>query len=187
MSFSAEIDTAKRIIGSYTNHKIVRLSSLVEYFSEPAEVDKMLKDKNDLIVYEYFEKIFKNEEKNMNFGLTIIYPGKVGKEYFMTRGHFHEKSAAEIYIGLDGEGMVLMQSKTGIVELQPLKPNTVVYVPPNWGHRTINTGKRELVFLFIYPSDAGHDYDIVKEKGFAKLVVEENGRVVLIDNPKYRR
>ncbi|MEM4355793.1 MAG: glucose-6-phosphate isomerase family protein [Nitrososphaerota archaeon] len=185
MTFATKIDMVKLLMENYTNHKVVKLSSLREYFSEPEKVDETLREKGDVVVYEYFEKIFENGGGHLNFGLTILYPGKVGREYFMTRGHFHEKQAAEIYVGLEGEGLILMQSEDGRVEWQPLELNRVVYVPPGWGHRTINIGQGKLVLFFAYPSDAGHDYEIVRVKGFAKLVLEEEGRFVLKDNPRY--
>ncbi|MCS7145962.1 MAG: glucose-6-phosphate isomerase, partial [Aigarchaeota archaeon] len=121
MSFSAHIDTVKHLITPYTNHRVVKLSSLKEYFIDQEAAEKILKEK-DPVVYEYYEKTFENEEENMNFGLTIIYPGKIGREYFMTRGHFHVKRKPEIYLGLKGEGLILMQSFEGRVEWQPLKP-----------------------------------------------------------------
>ncbi|MEM0440205.1 MAG: glucose-6-phosphate isomerase family protein [Candidatus Caldarchaeum sp.] len=184
-TFSAKIDLHKRLIEPYTNHRIVKLSALKEYFSETHEVEKLLQTRGDFVVYEYYEKTFESGMGHVNFGLTVMYPGKVGREYFMTRGHFHEKPAAEIYYGLEGEGLIVMQTADGVVEARELTPNSVVYVPPGWGHRTVNTGSKELVFFFAYPFDAGHDYEIVKTKGFAKLVVEENGRPKLVDNPKY--
>lgn len=185
MSLSAKIDSVKNLLEPFTNHRVVKLSSLTDYFSEPAEADKLLKERGDVIVYEYYERTFGESGGHVNFGLTVMYPGKVGREYFMTRGHFHEKEAAEVYVGLRGEGYILMQTRDGKVEANVLGPETVVYVPPGYGHRTVNTGEEKLVFFFAYPSDAGHDYEVVREKGFAKLVVEENGRPKLVDNPKY--
>lgn len=185
MPLSAKIDLAKGLIEPYKKHNVVRLSDLREYFSDREQVEKVIATSGDVVVYEYFETGFEADEVNINFGMTIMYPGKVGREYFLTRGHFHERPAPEIYFGLEGDGIILMQSETGDVEWRRLEPNSIVYVPPGWGHRTINTGNKRLVFFFAYPSNAGHDYEIVRKKGFAKLVVEENGVPVLIDNPKY--
>ncbi|MCS6784071.1 MAG: cupin domain-containing protein [Candidatus Caldarchaeum sp.] len=185
MSFGSKIDAVKNLLEPFTNHKVVKLSSLRDYFSEPNEADRVLKERGDVVVYEYYERIFGEGGGHINFGLTVMYPGKIGREYFLTRGHFHEKDAAEIYVGLKGVGYILMQTRDGKVEARVIEPDTVVYVPPGYGHRTINTGTEPLVFFFAYPSDAGHDYEAVKEKGFAKLVVEENGKPKLIDNPKY--
>ena len=40
------------------------------------------------------------------------------------------------------------------------------------------------LFFYVYPSDAGHRYYIIRQKGFAKIVVKENGRPEVVDNPK---
>ena len=41
------------------------------------------------------------------FGITRIMPGKVGNEYFMTKGHFHRnEDTAEFYWGVEGEGVL---------------------------------------------------------------------------------
>ncbi|NIM45751.1 MAG: glucose-6-phosphate isomerase, partial [Nitrososphaeria archaeon] len=50
-------------------------------------------------------------------------------------------------------------------------------------HRSVNTGNSKLVFLAIYPSEAGHDYEAVRTKGFAKLVVQNDGKPTIVDNP----
>jgi len=183
--FSTKIDPIRHVLEGYTNFKETKLSSLRDYFSQPEEVDRLLKEKGDITVYKYYEKVFEEGQGNLNFGITILYPGKVGKEYFMTRGHFHDREAAEIYYGMQGEGVILMQSSDGEVEWKLLEPNSVVYVPPGWGHRTINTGSSNLVFFFLYPSDAGHNYEIVREKGFAKIIIEENGYFKVVENPRY--
>ena len=33
--------------------------------------------------------------------------------------------------------------------------------------------------------DAGHDYEVIRQKGFAKLVIEEEGQPKVVDNPKF--
>ena len=60
-----------------------------------------------------------------------------------------------------------------------------MYVPPRWAHRSINTGKETLVTFFVFRSDAGHDYGTIEQKGYRKLVVEKDGKPVMIDNPKW--
>src|SRR6186713_2485751 len=45
-------------------------------------------------------------------GITYIYPGKVGEEYFMTKGHFHKiRDRAEVYVCMEGEGMLILMSE----------------------------------------------------------------------------
>ncbi|MEM2593454.1 MAG: glucose-6-phosphate isomerase family protein, partial [Candidatus Bathyarchaeia archaeon] len=87
---------------------------------------------------------------------------------------------------ISGEGLILMQDRYGGVFTEEIRPETIVYVPPGLAHRSVNTGKNELIFLAIYPSDAGHDYETVDRIGFAKIVVERDGKPTLIDNPNYR-
>jgi len=179
------LDLKNFVMTPATRKREVRLSELKDYFSDPEAADKILSSGRDPVVYEYYEYVVEESAGHLSLGLTIIYPGKVGKEYFMTRGHFHLKPAAEFYYGIRGRGMLLIQSEDGRVEYVELRPGVIGYVPPGWGHRTINTGRAMFVFFFAYPSDAGHDYGIVKEKGFAKIVIEEKGRPKVVDNPKY--
>ncbi len=68
-----------------------------------------------------------------------------------------------------------------------MKPGIIGYIPPYWGHRTLNTGNKKLILFAIYPADAGHNYKIVEERGFAKIMVKERGTPVLRENPGYRR
>jgi glucose-6-phosphate isomerase len=45
---------------------------------------------------------------------TVIRPGRVGDEYYMTKGHFHEQiDRAEVYVGLQGQGCLLLETAGG--------------------------------------------------------------------------
>lgn len=112
---------------------------------------------------------------------TVLQPGRVGDEFFMTKGHYHEqRDRAEIYYGLSGTGVLVLatgeQSDT-----VPIAPGTVAYVPPHWAHRTVNTGDEPLVFLAVYPGDAGHDYGTIESDGFPLLVVDRAGTATVLD------
>jgi glucose-6-phosphate isomerase len=50
-------------------------------------------------------------------------------------------------------------------------PGTVAYVPPNWAHRTVNTGEEPFVFFAVYPGQAGHDYGTIEKTGFPQRVL----------------
>lgn len=163
-----------------------RLSDLRECFYDRRAVEDILSKGEDPLIYVVYE-IGREREGELNVGCTIIYPGKIGDEYYFTKGHFHVKEVGEVYIGVSGEGLILMQDKEGELFAEEIKPETIVYVPPGLAHRSVNTGKTKLIFLAIYPSDAGHDYATINRMGFAKIVVERNGKPTLIDNPNYRR
>jgi glucose-6-phosphate isomerase len=121
----------------------------------------------------------------LHYGLGIIQPGKIGDEYFLTKGHYHShRPAAEIYIGLKGEGAMLLEDEaTGESRMVPLVAHSAVYVPGHTAHRTVNTGNEPLVYLGIYPSNAGHDYAAIVRKNFAKIIVERDGKPVMLDRP----
>ena len=114
----------------------------------------------------------------LHCGLGVIQPGLVGDEYYMTRGHFHMKrEAPEIYIGLRGSGLMLMQSPDGTASrTAEITGECLVYVPGHTAHRTINTGDEPLVYLGIYPADAGHDYASLSERNFTDVVIRQGGR-----------
>lgn len=163
-----------------------KLSDLKVFFVETSVVENMLASGLNPIIYEVYECLHPENEGELNFGTTILYPGKVGGEYYFTKGHYHLRyDASEVYLGLKGDGIILLQSKTGDVKVESLKAGKVVYVPPGWGHRTINVGDETLIFFFVYPSNAGHDYEAVEKQGFSKIVLEQNGKSKIVDNPKF--
>ncbi|MGB5844521.1 MAG: glucose-6-phosphate isomerase family protein [Anaerolineales bacterium] len=84
------------------------------------------------------------------------------------------------------EGVMVMETPEGEWSIEELHPGCVLYVPPRWAHRSVNTGQLvNLVTFFIYPGNAGHDYGTIEQQGFRKLVVERDGRVQVIDNPRW--
>jgi len=104
----------------------------------------------------------------------------------MTKGHFHaQEDTAEIYLVLQGTGKLLMQKKDTEVKILDMQSGSISYIPPYWAHRTINTGNTPLIFFAVYPGEAGHNYGIIENKGFCKLIVERNGQIKVIDNPNY--
>ena len=95
-------------------------------------------------------------------GLTIIEPGTINREYYMTKGHRHKKSLKEVYILLSGNGKLLIQNKKSkVINLKKLIP---CIIPSKSGHRLINTGNQKLKVLTIYPKNAGHDYNFKFKK-----------------------
>ena len=119
----------------------------------------------------------------LHYGLGRLMPGRIGAEYFMTRGHLHSRrEAAEVYVGLRGEGCLLLEDeRTGESRLLPLRADSVVYVPGHTAHRTINTGTEPLVYLGVYPAQAGHDYATIASRNFKCVVVERGGQAVMME------
>ncbi len=137
--------------------------------------NKMLPEWSERMVYEVRDQRASENPGDLIFGTTVMMPGKVGKEFFMTRGHQHLKAeCAETYFGLSGEGVLLMESPEGDIEVKKIKEEIMVYVPPYWIHRSVNTGKNPFIFLFNYPADSGQDYGIIeRNKGMRKRIISE--------------
>lgn len=169
-----------------TGHYEKRLSQVRGIYRDADAYDALLATKGDIVTYEVYEYAKTSAEGDLIFGTSILYPGKVGKEYFITRGHSHAKAdRAEIYYCLAGNGLMLMESPAGKTKAVAMTPKTIVYVPPHCKHRSVNTGKRKLISMFAYPADAGHDYGEIAEKGMRKIVVEFRGKPALRPNPAY--
>lgn len=118
---------------------------------------------------------------------TILEPGLVGDEYLMTKGHFHAvRDRSEIYIGLRGEGRLVMATEDGRHAVEPIRPGTVSYIPGGWAHRSVNVGDEPLVFFAAYVGDAGHDYATIERRGFPVLVVRGSDEPRVVPNPRYR-
>ena len=49
----------------------------------------------------------------------------------------------------------------------------------------VNTDDSKLIFFDVYRADAGHNYGAIEGSGFAKALVQRNGKPTLIDNPRY--
>jgi len=147
-----------------------------------------LVDAGDPVVYEFYEVGAPEHAGDLAFGTSITYPGKVGKEYYMTKGHFHTiLETAEVYYTLSGTGYMLTENPEGDVQLHALEPGKAVYVPQRYAHRSINTGDTPLVTFFAFRGDAGHDYGTIETQGYRKLVVEgDDGAPTVIDNPKWK-
>ena len=116
------------------------------------------------------------------FGITRIYPGKVGDEYFMTKGHFHANmNRGEYYWGVEGEGRLIMMDQNRRVWSERMFPGSLHYIPGGVAHRVANIGYSVLSFAACWPSDAGHDYQVILENGFSASLQCVNGNHQLIE------
>ncbi len=112
----------------------------------------------------------------MYFGITYLYPGKVGNEYMMTKGHYHANvDRAEFYWGLEGEGMLILMDGQRNVWAEHVFPGSLHYIPGGVAHRMANTGSSLFSFAACWPSDAGHNYAEIAENGFSARLMEVNG------------
>jgi glucose-6-phosphate isomerase len=172
----------------FDNHITRTLGSLRGHFLDEKAYARMLA-KGDMPVYEIYEVHRPEVPGELQSGMSIVHPGKVGSEFFMTRGHFHQVlDTGELYYCVGGEGFMVMQTPEGESAVEALAPGRVLYIPPRWAHRSVCTSRQEvLATFFVYPGHAGHDYGTIEHDGFPKLVIDGGGGIEIIDNPRWRK
>lgn len=187
LPFSFTLPSPTPIPTRVDRHLQRRLSDLRGQFLDAQAYEAMLATE-DTLLYEVYEIQRPAVAGELLMGVSVIHPGKVGREFFMTKGHFHAVlDTAEVYYCLKGQGCMVMENPEGEACVEPLSPGKVLYVPPRWAHRSVCTSPQEdLVFFFVYPGHAGHDYGTIEGQGFRKLVVEGEQGVEIIDNPRWR-
>lgn len=161
---------------------IRHLSDLRNCFADERAYEAAIQQGNP-IIYTVASVQPAEGEGQLHYGIGMIMPGRIGDEYFLTKGHLHEwRPAAEFYIGLRGEGMMLLEDiNSGESRMLDLVSNSAVYVPGFTAHRTVNVGTVPLVYLGVYPAAAGHDYNSIAEKNFRKVIVARDNTPVMIE------
>jgi glucose-6-phosphate isomerase len=178
------IDPSSGALSPATGRYEKRLSGLEGIFSNRQAWAAAIREGNDPLVYEVME--FKQEGADIFFGTTTMQPGKVGGEFFMTRGHFHaRRDLGEVYCTQSGNGLLLLESRDGDAQVLEMLPGSCAFIPPDWAHRSINTGSVPLVFTWFCNVHAGHDYTAILKRGMRKLVVDRDGKVELVANPRF--
>jgi glucose-6-phosphate isomerase len=185
--FTFTLPTPDVIPSRVDNHITRKLSALRGQFLDQDAYNRMM-EKEDQLIYEVYEVKRPEVEGEFLMGISIVHPGKVGNEFFMTKGHYHSViDTAEIYYCMRGEGYMVMETPEGETSVEALSPGKVLYVPPRWAHRSVCTSRQEdLVTFFAYPGNAGHDYGTIEQTGFRKLVMDGEKGPEIIDNPRVK-
>jgi glucose-6-phosphate isomerase len=166
-----------------------RVDDLVGVHLDTSAFDELLAADPGFVVYQVEENRVDEHQGGLVIGTSTIEPGRVGSEYFMTRGHLHAVAdRAELYYCLSGRGVMLMETVDGRVRAVELTPGEAVHVPGNWVHRSVNVGTERFSTLFCYAADAGQDYAIIEAAGGMSTLVVHNGvgGWTTIPNPRHR-
>ncbi|HEY46238.1 MAG: glucose-6-phosphate isomerase [Anaerolineae bacterium SM23_ 63] len=184
--FTLQLLGPQAIPSRYDHHITRHLSALKNQFHDQDAYHDAL-NVADMLLYEVFEIRRPELPGELLFGVTVIHPGKVGDEFFMTKGHFHSVlETAELYYCLDGEGVLVMESLEGDWAVEEFYSGSVTFVPPRWAHRSVNTSlDGDLILFFAYPAHAGHDYKSIEEHGFRKLILDGGDTYEIVDNPRW--
>lgn len=186
---SSVVDPTRGGMSGNTGRYEKRLSDLSGLYADESAFQTLLKERGDSVVYDVEDFRPGTHSGDLIYGVTRMSPGRIGGEFFLTRGHIHEKAdRPEIYYGQKGLGLMQLELPAGETRIVEIGPQTICYVPPFWIHRSINIGTEDLVMVFAYPSDSGQDYGIIEaSNGMRHRVMAggENGWR-LVDNPTYR-
>ena len=171
--------TTGKLDGAKTSATLRQLKDVTAIYEDQAALDAM-----DLEQTAYRVELHEPDpdtEGGLQFGTSYLYPGKVGTEYFMTKGHFHEVlNRAEYYWCIKGSGVLLFMDQDRNCWAEQLKPGSLHYIPGFVAHRMVNVGDEILTFGACWPADAGHDYGSIETEGFAARVKEVDGKPQLV-------
>ena len=166
--------------GENINYVERKLKDIKQIFNNSSTADQM-DPENIVYRVESHQIVEEGKPGGLFFGISYLKPGKVGDEYFMTKGHFHSKrDTAEYYWGISGHGVLLLMDETGECSAEYIRKGSLHYIPGRIAHRLVNTGEEELIVGACWPSDAGHDYGSISAHGFTYRVLERKGKPELI-------
>ena len=178
--FGVEFDLAKGIMKDPSRVTTRKASAMRGHYKDARALERLIEENDDPLHYEVFEKPVPEEAGHIMYCISKLYPGTVGSEFFMTKGHYHTViDTAEIYLCLRGSGYMLMKTTDGSFSAEKFVPGRMVYVPPHWAHRSVNTGDEPLISFCAYPGNAGHNYGDIEKEGFIRRVFSRDGQVVI--------
>ncbi len=175
-------------MGGATGRYEKRLSQLTGLYEDASALSALIDEMGDPVAYDVCEFRPSEASGDMIFGLTRMSPGCVGREFFFTRGHIHARTdRPEVYYGQKGHGLMQLEAPDGETKIVEINPQTICYVPPFWIHRSINTGKTDLVMMFSYPADSGQNYGIIERSGGLRyrVIADPASGWHLVENPNY--
>ena len=184
------VDAATGAMQGRSGVKESRIADLAGLFADRDAFARLAAKRGGDLAYAVHE--FRPERvapQELVFGTSMLQPGRVGREFFMTRGHIHRRAdRPEIYVCRSGEGVMHMESPEGETRPLAMRPGDIVYVPPFWIHRSVNTGRDLFVTLFCYPADAGQDYGVIERSGGMRTLIVDDGAGGWAEaaNPRYR-
>ncbi|TVQ39723.1 MAG: glucose-6-phosphate isomerase [Spirochaetaceae bacterium] len=179
--FTVEIDVNRGEMPRAKHHIVRRASDMRGHYADQEALERLIADSGDPVHYEVFEVPVPEEYGHLMYCISTLQPGTVGDECFMTKGHYHTVvNTGETYLCLRGEGYMIMKTSDGRFNAQPMVRDRMVYVPPYWAHRSVNTGDEPLVSYCVYGAEAGHNYGDIEQEGFIKRVYRRSGAVEIV-------
>jgi len=170
------IDAAEGLLVGANGHYKKTYDDLSGLYADAEAFEALLTERSGQIAYEVTSYTPGEKVSDLITGVARMEPGKVGDEFFLTRGHIHANAdRPEIYVAQAGHGLMQMESPEGEVRIVEMTAQSICYVPPYWIHRSVNVGDADLVMLFAYPADSGQDYGIIARSGGMRVRIVDDG------------
>jgi len=167
--------------GEPVHESLKTLGDLRQVFRDHAALDSM-ESSREVYRVRWWAPVKPGTEGGLLWGVTVLQPGKVGDEFFMTHGHLHSnRTRAEYYGTVSGNGMLIQMNTERHTWGEVMKQGSLHYVRGENAHRIANTGSSPLVVWACWPSDAGYDYGSITELGFSSRLLERDGLPVLVE------
>jgi len=174
-----------------------------------SEMKGVLLDKSKLkgeaTIYKMYDGVYKEEDREfikrrkLRYDLTLIFPGKIGREFIKTAGHYHSISDdrqftyPELYEVLWGEVHFILQrrgkneNEVEDVVVVTARESERIVIPPEYGHVAINPSVKPLILANWIAEDCIPDYKAIYDFGGASLFeIEEDGERRFLENKNYR-
>jgi glucose-6-phosphate isomerase, archaeal len=179
--FTVAFDLEQGLMHQARHHLVRRAADMRGYYADEPALERLIAEHSNPVHYEVFEVPVPEERGHLMYCISTLQPGVVGDECFMTKGHYHSvPNTAEVYLCLRGEGYMVMKTAEGQFAAERMTRGQMVYVPPYWAHRSVNTGTTEpLVSFCVYPAEAGHNYGDIQTEGFPRRVFRRKGQCVI--------
>jgi glucose-6-phosphate isomerase len=134
--FAVQVDLLEGIMQDPEARIERHASDMHGYYADEEALQRLIDSRQDPIHYETFESKVPEEYGQLKFCMSKLYPGVVGDEFFMTKGHYHTTiETGEIYLCLKGKGLMMMKLSNGTCRWEEFTAGRLVYVPPYWANR----------------------------------------------------
>lgn len=133
------------------------------------------------------------EAHKMRYDVTVMDVYDLGGEFNKTFGHYHplvvqNLGYPEIYEVISGEVIYVMQKRYEDlhydVKLVHAKAGDKVIMEPNYGHISVNIGKKPLVEANLVNSTFNSDYDSIRQMRGGAVYITDKKSVII--NKNYR-
>jgi len=118
-----EPDAVLGVLAGGTNRYEKHLPELVGIYRDASAFQAALEADDHEPVYWVESSAPDTDSGALTIGISVLKPGLIGDEFAMTRGHIHARhSAAELYYGLAGRGVLLMETIDGRISAIEITP-----------------------------------------------------------------